>query len=471
MNQSFGSRLKEAWNVFRKRDPTKERIDLTGPGFFYRPDRQYRPIYGDRSIINSILNRIAMDASAIDIQHVRLDDNGRFIESIDSGLNNCLTVEANVDQTGRAFRQDLFMTLLQEGYVAIIPVDTDVDPAMTSSFDIRSMRVGKIVEWFPQSVKIEAYNERSGKKEQIILPKRTVGIVENPLYQIMNEPNSTLKRLKKKLATLDSVDDRLNSNKLDLIIQLPYVIKSDARKQQAELRRREIEKQLVDSQYGIAYTDGTEKITQLNRPLENNLLSQVEYLTNTLYSQLGITKAVLEGTADQNAMTNYYSRTIEPIVAAVADELLRKFLSKTARSQKQSIKFFRDPFRLAPVESIAEMADKFTRNEILSSNEVRQIIGMRPSGDPKADELRNKNISEGASGLLPSGGGELPNSTQEGVVNPDEDSRDQIVNDLLDTIEQQITSIIDNYGDDEPEDEEVMAEDEESEEDEELQNG
>jgi hypothetical protein len=332
--------------------------------------------------------------SAIDIRHVRLDKNGRFLEEINSGLNNCLTLSANMDQTGRAFKQDIVMSMLDEGCVAIVPTDTTTDPKVTDSYDVETMRVGKIIQWRPRHVQVRLYNEQTGNKEEIWLPKKMVAIVENPLYAVMNEPNSTMQRLVHKLGLLDITDEQTASGKLDLIIQLPYVIKTDARRQQAENRRKDIEMQLAGSKYGIAYTDGTEKITQLNRSLDNNLMKQVEYLTNQLYSQLGITQTILDGTADEKTMLNYYSRTIEPIVSAIADEMKRKFLTKTARTQNQSIEFFRDPFKLVPVNDIAEIADKFTRNEIMTSNEIRQIVGMKPSDDPKADELRNSNIAE-----------------------------------------------------------------------------
>ena len=393
MEQSFGSRLKHAWNVFRSRDPTSEFGD-TGASYYNRPDRPRFTRGNERSITTSVLNRIALDASAIDILHVRLDKNGRFLEEINSGLNNCLTLSANTDQTGRAFKQDAVMSMLDEGCVAIVPTDTTMNPKVTDSYDIETMRVGKIIQWRPQHVQVRLYNEQTGKKEELWLPKKMVAIVENPLYAVMNEPNSTMQRLIHKLGLLDITDEQTASGKLDLIIQLPYVIKTDARRQQAENRRKDIEMQLAGSKYGIAYTDGTEKITQLNRSLENNLMKQVEYLTNQLYSQLGITQTILDGTADEKTMLNYYNRTIEPIVSAIADEMKRKFLTKTARTQNQSIEFFRNPFKLVPVNDIAEIADKFTRNEIMTSNEIRQIVGMKPSDDPKADELRNSNIAE-----------------------------------------------------------------------------
>lgn len=394
MDLSFGSRLKHAWNAFfNNRDPTTYYSGM-GVGYSRRPDRPRLTRGNERSIITAVYNRIALDAAAIDILHVRLDENGRFLEAIDSGLNNCLTVEANIDQTGRALIQDEVMSMLDEGCVAIVPVDTTLNPRVTGSYDILSMRTGKIIEWYPKDVKVRLYNEQTGRKEEVILPKKMVAIVENPLYSVMNEPNSTLQRLIRKLNLLDAVDEQSSSGKLDLIIQLPYVIKTEARRQQAENRRRDIEAQLAGSKYGIAYADGTEKITQLNRSVENNLMSQIEYLTNMLYSQLGITQAILDGTADDKAMLNYYNRTIEPILSAITDEMKRKFLTKTARSQLQSIEFFRDPFKLVPVADLAEIADKMTRNEIMSSNEIRQVIGMKPSDDPKADELRNKNLSE-----------------------------------------------------------------------------
>ena len=389
----FFNRLQHGWNAFANaRDPTLEYS--TGPGYYYRPDRPRFTRGNERSIVTSVYNRIALDVSAISIQHVRLDGNGRFSSVIESGLNNCLTLDANMDQTGRAFIQDVVMSMLDEGCVAIVPVDTTLDPAVTSSFDINTMRVGKIIEWRPKHVKVRIYNEKTAKKEEVILSKKEVAIVENPLYAVMNEPNSTMQRLIHKLSLLDITDEQTASGKLDLIIQLPYVIRTEAKKQQAENRRKDIEMQLAGSKYGIAYADGTEKITQLNRSVENNLMKQIEYLTNNLYGQLGITQTILDGSADDKTMLNYYNRTIEPIVSAIVDEMKRKFLTKTARSQGQSILFFRDPFKLVPVNDIAEIADKFTRNEILTSNEIRQIIGIKPSEDPKADELRNSNIAE-----------------------------------------------------------------------------
>ena len=341
-----------------------------------------------------MLNKISIDCAAINIEHVRLDDNNRFVEVMNTGLNKCLTLEANIDQTGRAFIQDAVMSLMDEGCIAIVPVETTLNPNISGGFDITNMRVGKVLEWYPDKVSIRVYNEKTGQKQDIVMPKNTVSIVENPLYAVMNEPNSTMQRLIRKLNILDAIDEQSGSGKLDLIIQLPYLVRSQQRKQQAEERRKAIEDQLSNSKYGVAYTDGTEHVTQLNRSVENNLMSQIEYLTSMLYSQLGITQSVMDGTADDKTMLNYYNRTIEPILAAIVDEMKRKFLTKTARSQKQSIVFFRDPFRLVPVADLAEIADKMTRNEIMSSNEIRQIVGMKPSDDPKADELRNKNLSE-----------------------------------------------------------------------------
>lgn len=393
MEQTLGSRFKHAWNAFRNRDPT---INFSNVGeiSYYRPDRPRFTRGNERSIVTSVYNRIALDASAINIQHVRLDDNGRFLSVIESGLNDCLTLDANIDQTSRAFIQDAVMSMLDEGCVALVPIDTTYNPNVTSSYDILSMRTGKILEWRPLDVKVRVYNERTGRREDIIVPKKTIAIVENPLYAVINEPNSTMQRLIRKLSLLDVTDEQTASGKLDLIIQLPYIIKSEARRQQAEQRRKDIEMQLAGSKYGIAYTDGTEHITQLNRSVENNLMKQIETLTSMLYSQLGITQSIMDGTADEKTMINYYNRTIEPIISAIVDEMKRKFLTKTARSQKQSILFFIDPFKLVSVNDIAEIADKFTRNEIMTSNEIRQIVGMKPSDDPKADRLINSNISQ-----------------------------------------------------------------------------
>ena len=394
MELEVSSRLKHAWNAFvNNRDPTASYRDI-GPGYSYRPDRPRLTRGNERSIITSVYNRIALDVAANDIRHVKLDEDDRFSEVIDSGLNNCLALDANIDQTGRAFIQDAVMSMLDEGCVALVPIETTFNPQQTGSFDINTIRTGKILDWYPKHVRVSVYNERSGKREEIVLPKDTIAIIENPLYAVMNEPNSTMQRLIRKLNLLDAIDEQSGSGKLDLIIQLPYVVKTEARRQQAEARRKDIEMQLAGSKYGIAYTDGTEKVTQLNRSVDNNLMKQIEYLTSMLYSQLGITQAVLEGTADEKTMLNYYSRTIEPIIAAIVDEMKRKFLTKTARTRRQSIAFFRDPFKLVPVDNIAEIADKFTRNEIMTSNEIRQKIGMKPSKDPKADKLINSNLNQ-----------------------------------------------------------------------------
>ena len=386
-------RLQHAWNAFANKDPTYGSYGGYG-GYLYRPDRPRFSRGNERSIVTAVLNKISIDCAAINIEHVRLDDNNRFVEVMNTGLNKCLTLEANIDQTGRAFIQDAVMSLMDEGCIAIVPVETTLNPNISGGFDITNMRVGKVLEWYPDKVSIRVYNEKTGQKQDIIMPKNTVSIVENPLYAVMNEPNSTMQRLIRKLNILDAIDEQSGSGKLDLIIQLPYLVRSQQRRQQAEERRKAIEDQLSNSKYGVAYTDGTEHVTQLNRSVENNLMSQIEYLTSMLYSQLGITQSVMDGTADDKTMLNYYNRTIEPILSAIVDEMKRKFLTKTARSQKQSIVFFRDPFRLVPVSDLAEIADKMTRNEIMSSNEIRQIVGMKPSDDPKADELRNKNLSE-----------------------------------------------------------------------------
>ena len=398
MAQSIGSRLKRAWNAFTNRDPPGR--NYYGGGYSYRPDRVRLNRGNDRTILTAIYTRIAMDASSITINHVRLDDNDRFDEVVDSGLNSCLNLSGNIDQTGRALRYDLFLSMLDEGVVALVPVEMDIDTE-TGAPEIESMRVGKIKEWYPDNVRVELYNERSGQKEEVVLPKERVAIVENPFYAVMNEPNGTIQRLMRKLNLMDVIDEQVGSGKLDLIIQLPYIVKSDARRKQAMERRQEIQDQLAESKYGIAYTDGTEHITQLNRSLENNLLKTVEYLTNMAYSQLGITPEIMNGTADETAMNNYEQRTIEPIVAAAVDEMKRKFLSDQQRANKESLMFFRDPFKLAPVSTVAEMADKFTRNEIMTSNEFRQIIGMKPSKDPNADKLRNANISQPNEGDVP----------------------------------------------------------------------
>ena len=392
MSETIGSRFKNAWNAFFNRDPTPI-FDNSGNSSSYRPDR-YRPTRGnERSIITAINNRIAIDAAAIPIRHIRLDEDGGYLNTIDSGLNNCLNLEANLDQTGRAFLQDVVLSMLDEGCVALVPTVTDVNPDYTDSYDIYEIRTGKITEWYPKQVKVEVYNDNSGRKQQILRPKRKVAIIENPMYSVMNEPNSTMQRLIRKLKLLDAVDEQSSSGKLDLIIQLPYVVKTETRRQQAENRRKEIEDQLTGSKYGIAYTDGTERITQLNRAVENNLLKQVEYLTSMLFSQLGITQTILDGTADEKTILNYRNRIIEPILSAIVDAMKVRFITKTARTQGQSISFFMEPFKLVPVSEIAEIADKFTRNEIMTSNEIRQIVGMKPSRAPQADELRNKNLN------------------------------------------------------------------------------
>ena len=391
MAENFVSRFKKAWNVFFNRDPTYLPQD-SGPGYYYRPDRRRFSVTAEHTTYDSILNRIAMDAAAIKFRHVRLDDKDRYKEDIDSDLNYCLKVEANIDQTARAFRQDAVATMLDKGVIAIVPVDTTTDPEQ-GSYDINTMRIGTITEWYPRHVKVSLYNDQTGKKQDVVLSKEKVAIVENPLYSVMNAQNSTLQRLTRKLRILDVIDEQSGSGKLDLIIQLPYSVRNDVQRERAETRRKNIESQLAGSKYGIAYADATERITQLNRPVENNLMTQIEFLTRMLYSQLGMTNGVMDGTADEKEMLNYNNRTIEPIVSAIVDAMDRTFLTKTARKQKQAIVFFQDPFRLVPVDNIAEIADKFTRNEIMSSNEFRQIIGMKPSDDPKADELRNKNLS------------------------------------------------------------------------------
>ena len=425
MEMSFGSRLKHAWNAFTGNVQMNYR-DL-GMSYSYRADRPRMSRGNERSIVTSVYNRIALDVAALNVQHVRLDENGRFLSVIDDGLNNCLTLEANVDQTARSFIQDVVISMFDEGSVAIVPVDTTTDPNVSGSYDIQSLRVGQILDWYPQYICTRVYNEQTGRKEDIVVPKSAVAIIENPLYAVINEPNSTMQRLIRKLNLLDVIDEQSGSGKLDLIIQLPYVIKTEARRQQAENRRKDIESQLSGSKYGIAYTDGTEHITQLNRSVNNNLMSQIEYLTSMLYSQLGITQSILDGTADEKTMLNYNNRTIEPIISAIVDEMKRKFLTKTARSQRQSISFFRDPFKLVPVNEIAEIADKFTRNEIMTSNEIRQVVGMKPSDDPRADELRNKNLSE------PSGSDQQSEETATAT----DDSTEESASDLDDKISKQ----------------------------------
>lgn len=397
MEMNIGSRLKHAWNAFLNRDPPGS--EYHGGGYSYRPDRMRFSRGSERTIINAINNRISLDASSIKINHVKLDENNRFDSIIDSGLNYCLTTEANADQTGRGLIQDIVMTFLEEGVAAVIPEKTNFDPRYSNSYEIYSMRVGVPVEWYSDRVRVRVFNELTGQREEITFPKKMVALIENPFYSVMNAPNSTMQQLVRKLALLDVVDEQAGSGKLDMIIQLPYVIKTDARRKQANERREEIEKQLSGSKYGIAYTDGTERIVQLNRSLENNILKSIEYLTNMVYSQLGVTQEILNGTADEKTMNNYMNRIIEPVVSAIADEFNRKFLTKTARTQGQSIMCFHDPFRLAPVSMIAEMADKFTRNEIMTPNEIRQVIGMKPSKDPKSDQLVNRNIASADEGM------------------------------------------------------------------------
>lgn len=392
----FFTRFQNAWNAFIGRDPTNRFLynENWSGGYSYRPDRSRMNYGNERSIISSIYNRISVDCAAITIQHVKTDENNRYLETISSKLNNCLTLDANLDQTGRALIQDIVLSMFDEGCVAVVPTDTSTNPNKTDSYDILALRTGRITEWFPYYVRIEVYNENTGQKQQIMMNKKDVAIIENPLYAVMNEPNSTLRRLIRKLNLLDAVDEQSSAGKLDLIIQLPYTIRTDARRKQAEDRRKDIENQLAGSKYGIAYADATEHITQLNRPVENNLMNQVQYLTSMLYSQLGLTENIFNGTADEQTLLNYYNSTVEPIMSAIADEFKRKFLTKTARTQHQSIMFFRDPFKLVPINNIAEIADKFTRNEILTSNEIRGIIGFKPSNDPKADQLINSNLNQ-----------------------------------------------------------------------------
>lgn len=400
MEQTFGTRLKHAWNAFMGRDPTRTFHDV-GPSFSYRQDKIHWSRGIEKTVIASIYNRIALDVASVDFKHIRRNEEGRYIGNVESHLNYCLTTEANIDQTSRAFIQDVVISMLDEGCIAIVPVDTTLNPYTTGSYDILTMRTGKITDWYPQHVKVRIYNENTGQKEDILVSKKNTAIIENPMYAVMNEPNGTLQRLIRKMALLDSVDEQSSSGKLDLIIQLPYTIKSESRQIQAEKRRQDIVEQLTNSKYGIAYIDATEHITQLNRPLENNLLGQIEYLTNTLYAQLGITQEILNGTADEKVMSNYYTRTIGPILSAISEEMNRKFLTKTARSQHQVITYFNDPFRLVPVSQLPEIIDKFTRNEVMTSNEFRQIIGLKPSDDPNADELRNKNISQASDDVTP----------------------------------------------------------------------
>lgn len=424
MELTIGSRLKHAFNAFMNRDPTDRGLANSGSGSSIRPDRPRFTRGKDRTIVTAICNRIAIDVAAININHCRIDNNGRYVETINSSLNNCLNVEANTDQTGRAFKQDIVMSMLDEGVVAIVPIDTSMNPTITNSYDILTLRTGKVIEWFPNHVTVRVYNERKGYQEDIKLPKKMVAIVENPLYAVMNEHNSIMQRLVRKLSLLDEIDEQSGSGKLNMIIQLPYVIKSDARKRQAEDRTKEIEEQLTKSKFGIAYADGTEKIIQLNRALDNNLMNQIEYLTNMVYSQLGISQSILDGSANEQTLLNYNSRTIEPIVSAIVDEMTRKFLTKTARTQNQTIMFFSDPFKLVPVNNIADIADKFTRNEILTSNEIRQIIGMKPSNDPKADKLINSNLNQPEE-VINSTPKTIPDGSDDGdTESPEDDNQD-----------------------------------------------
>jgi hypothetical protein len=437
----FGAKLRHAWNAFTDQDERyRFRSYDLGASYGGRPDRTRLTLSNERSIISSVYTRLSIDIAAVEIRHVRLDDAGRYQEDITSGLNNCLTIEANLDQAARAFRQDVATTLFDRGVAAIVPVDTNLNPELTGGYDILSLRVGEIVQWMPSHVRVSLYNEQTGRREEITLQKSTVAIVENPLYAVMNEPNSTLQRLTRKLNLLDSVDEQSSSGKLDMIIQLPYVIKSEARRQQADQRRKDIEFQLKGSQYGIAYTDGTEKITQLNRPAENNLLGQVTYLTEMLYSQLGLTAEVMNGTADEKAMLNYINRTVEPVLAAISEAMKRSFLTKTARTQNQSIKYFRDPFKLVPMSDLAEMADKFTRNEIVSSNEFRGFIGMKPSSDPKADQLVNSNMPAAITGAAPVDG---TAPVDDGASTDDASG---IVNDAFDSVNASLDSIFNDLG-------------------------
>jgi hypothetical protein len=440
---AISDRIKHAWNAFVSDDRTVPHFDQ-GAYFSQRPDRVRMNFGNERSIISSIYNRLSIDMAAVDIRHVRLDDENRYLEDMDSGLNNCLTVEANLDQGARAFRQDIAMTLFDKGVIAIVPVDTTVNPNLSGGFDIKTVRVGYVVAWYPKQVRVSVYNENTGRREEITLDKKFVAIVENPLYTVMNEPNSTLQRLIRKLNMLDYVDEQTSSGKLDMIIQLPYVIKSEARREQANQRRTDIEQQLRGSKYGIAYTDGTEKITQLNRPLENNLLKQIEYLTTMLYSQLGLTPEVMNGTADEATMKNYYNRTIEPIVEAVVEAMRRSFLTKTARSQKQGVMAFRDPFKLVPIADIAEIADKFTRNEIASSNDIRQAIGWKPAKDPKADQLVNSNMPQAQTGAA--GPPAIDNVVEAEVVDDGEDDGDAVMQSALDELEGPIDQMLRDLG-------------------------
>jgi len=451
----FNDRLQHAWNAFTNKDPTgMDWMGNTrgyGPGYYTRPDKNRLSGSTNQSIVSSLYNRIAIDVASVKISHVRLDDNKRYLEDMDSLLNEALTVEANIDQTGRGLIQDLAMSMFEEGCIAVVPIDTTMDPKLTNSYDIETLRVGRIVEWYPEHVKVEVYNQRTGLKEQITVSKSLTAIIENPLYAVMNEPNSTLKRLIRKLNILDSIDEQSGAGKLDIIIQLPYVIKTEARRQQADIRKKDLEMQLSGSKYGVAYTDGTEKITQLNRPAENNLMAQITYLTSMLYNQLGLTESVFNGTADEKTMLNYFNRTIGPILNAITDEFKRKFLTKTARTQKQTITYFRDPFQLVPVTELANIADKFTRNEVLSSNEFRGIIGFKPSKDPKADELRNKNLNS-ANAQTPNDPNTPIDSTTDPTIDQNAptqtdvstqlDAQGVIMNNLLKSLESEVDKIL-----------------------------
>lgn len=436
----INDRLQHAWNAFKNKEPTRNEFsnDL-GPGYYNRPDRNRLAGSTNQSIIGSIYNRLGIDVSAFNISHVRLDSNKKYLNDIESSINYALSVEANIDQTGRALIQEIAMSLFDEGCVAVVPVDTTFDPNNSDAYEIHTLRVGKIIAWYPESIKVELYNQRTGVKEPVTVRKEVAAIIENPLYAVMNEPNSTLKRLVRKLNILDSIDEQSGSGKLDLIIQLPYVIKTEARRQQADIRRKDIEMQLSSSKYGIAYADGTEKITQLNRPVENNLMAQITYLTSMLYNQLGLTESVFDGTANEETMLNYFNRTIGPILNAIVDEMNRKFLTKTARTQKQALRYFADPFRLVPVTKLAEIADKFTRNEILSSNEVRSIIGYKPSEDPKADELRNKNLNNTNSQPIQNEPTEADSSYDTAAVI---DEQGSIIEDLLSGLESDIDKFL-----------------------------
>lgn len=448
----FGEKLKHAWNAFSVTEPDRYATAFPGGGDFVignsRPDRFRITTTNDRSMVGAIYTRLATDFAAISIRHVRLDENDRFTEEISSGLNNCLKLEANLDQGARAFKQDIALSLFEHGYLALVPVDTSVDPGITAGFDVLTMRVGHIVKWYPQYVRVSVYNEKTGKRQEVTVHKTKCAVIENPFYNVMNETNSTLQRLIRKLSLLDSVEEAAGSGKLDLIIQLPYVVKSEARKAQAEQRRTDIEVQLKGSKYGIAYTDGTEKVTQLNRPAENNLLGTIEYLTKELYGQLGLTPEIMNGTADEKTMLNYYTRTIEPLLEAVVEGMKRVFLTKTARSQGQSIEYFRDPFKLLPISSIADIGDKLTRNEVLTSNELRQVLGFKPSKDPKADQLINSNMPQADTGLPPANDGVDPNADPAAPTDPAVPGNDaeSIMNSALDEVNSSLDGIFQTLG-------------------------